>query len=251
MLSKKDAPLAEPIADRLLGEKLKAYDITPKDTTFSYTENFASNVYTYDADNEANNWKQHINIDTQELSGVDGKYCPISVVKAHELGHIMQTLPGTKENDFNATVLAELAPTIELIAMQDEVYKEIHNIPLNEEVIYPTSSDPPLPNLGKIANTFRSIKQRHNLRSYEDVLLTKEASIAINKFTQNIDVPQIIDNIYQDKMIDEFIRESISSSETTKKHKIDATQHSSHKETPSPHNTISKRIIINKKSNNR
>lgn len=209
ILSKEDAPLAEPIADRLLGEKLKAYDITPKDTTFSYSDFFQSVTWTYDIDNQANNWEKHINIDTKQLSGVDGKYCPISVVKAHELGHIMQAMPGHKEKEDNLHNLAELAPTIELIVMQDQIYKEIHNIPLKEEVSYPISKESNLPNLGKIANTFRSIKQRHNLRSYEDVLLTKDAAIAINKFAHNINVDEINNNIKMDKELNEMIEATL------------------------------------------
>ena len=41
-------------------------------------------------------------------------------------------------------------------------------------------------NNGKIANTFREIKEKYNFRSYEDVLLTQEAQKSINMFiTQN------------------------------------------------------------------
>lgn len=241
MLSKKDASSAEKIAERLLGEKLKAYDITPKDTTFSYSDFFQSAVFTNDADNHANNWEQHIIIDTKQLNKEDA-YSPLAVVKAHELGHIMQTMPGTSENDFNATVLAELAPTIELIVMHDQIYKEIHNIPLKEEVSYPTSKENNLPNLGKIANTFRSIKEKHNLRSYEDVLLTKEAAIVINKFTYNIDEKEIMDNIRQDQIITSIILEQERSEpDTINEKSLDThnTEHSNINITP-PNQTDTK-----------
>ena len=218
MLSKEDSNLAEPIATRLLSKKLQSYNITPKDTTFQYMTDFQSVVYTYDDDTRANNWEKQVVIDPTHLNGDNGLYCPLSIIKAHELGHIMQSMPGTKENSFAENSLAELAPTIELIVMQDMVYKEIHNIPLEKEVTYPSSPDTPLPNLGKIANTFRSIKEQHNFKSYEDVLLTKEATLAINRFTQNIDEQEILSNIKKDKELNELIeamaKEEINSIDT-------------------------------------
>ncbi len=211
LLSKEDAALAEPIANRLLEEKLTPYNIAPKDTTFDYCD-FKSAVFTYDADNKANNWNLHLLIEKKQLNGSEDAYCPLAIIKAHELGHIMQKMPGTEEDSFKEGTLAELAPTIELIVMQDIIYKEIHNIPLNQEVNYPQTDKSPLPNLGKIANTFRSIKEKHNLRSYEDVLLTKEASVAINQFTQNLNIKEIMDNIKKDKELDDLIKSEIENS---------------------------------------
>ena len=182
MLDSKDAPQAEKLAEQLLREKLDAYNISSQDTSFCYT-NFKSAVYTNDLDNEWNDWNLQLHISPQQLDSADGKYCPTAIIKAHELGHIMQKMPGAREEK---NELAELAPTIELIVMQDIVYKKINNIPLSEEVKYPESPEAGI-NMGKIANTFRTIKEKNNLRSYEDVLLTPEAGRAINTFeTQNI-----------------------------------------------------------------
>ncbi len=181
MLDVKDAPQAEKIAEQLLADKLNAYHISPQDTSFQYS-NFKSAVFTNDVDNEWNDWKLQLDIVPNELKA-KGRYCPLAVVKAHELGHIMQKLPGEKEN--YGDELVELAPTIELIVMQDIIYKKMNGIPLEQEVKYQMSSETGINN-GKIANTFREIKEKYNLRSYEDVLLTQEAKKSINMFmTQN------------------------------------------------------------------
>ncbi len=182
MLDVKDAPQAEKIAEQLLADKLNAYHISPQDTSFQYS-NFKSAVFTNDADNEWNDWGLQLYIVPNELKETKGRYCPLAVVKAHELGHIMQRLPGEKEN--YGAELVELAPTIELIVMQDIIYKKMNGIPLEQEVKYQMSSETGINN-GKIANTFREIKEKYNLRSYEDVLLTQEAKKSINMFmTQN------------------------------------------------------------------
>ncbi len=181
MLDVKDAPQAEKIAEQLLADKLNAYHISPQDTSFQYS-NFKSAVFTNDVDNEWNDWKLQLDIVPNQLKA-KGRYCPLAVVKAHELGHIMQKLPGEKEN--YGDELVELAPTIELIVMQDIIYKKMNGIPLEQEVKYQMSSETGINNR-KIANTFRKIKEKYNLRSYEDVLLTQEAKKSINMFmTQN------------------------------------------------------------------
>ena len=182
MLDVKDALLAEKYAEQLLADKLNAYHISPQDTTFRYTD-FRSVVSTNDVNNEWNDWELNLDIASNQLDGKDGDYCPLAIVKAHELGHIMQMMPGDKES--SGSELAELAPTIELIVMQDIIYKKIKGIPLEKEVTYPMSSETGINN-GKIANTFREIKEKYNFRSYEDVLLTQEAQKSINMFiTQN------------------------------------------------------------------
>ena len=182
MLNAKDALYAEKLAEQLLADKLNTYHISPQDTTFMYND-FRTAVFTYDTDNEWNDWRLQLNIALNQLDGTNGKYCPVAVIKAHELGHIMQTMPGDKEN--NVAELAELAPTIELIVMQDIIYKKMKGIPLEQEVKYPMSSKTGINN-GKIANTFRVIKEKYGFRSYEDVLLTQEAQKSIKMFmTQN------------------------------------------------------------------
>lgn len=72
--------------------------------------------------------------------------------------------------------------------MQDMIYKKMNNIPLEQEVHYPTTSEKI--NLGRIANTFRAIKEKNNFRSYEDVLLTPEANSCINAFMTASNVQQ-------------------------------------------------------------
>lgn len=182
MIDAKDASQAEKIAEQLLKDKLDAYHITAADTTFQYSNDFRTAVFVNDVDNEWNSWSLSLYVDPGQLNGKDGKYCPLAIQKAHELGHIMQRMPGDKDerND-----LFELAPTIELIVMQDIVYKQMRGIPLEQEVQYPSSSANEV-NMGKVANTFRTIKEKHGLNSYEDVLLTPEAKREINRFmTQN------------------------------------------------------------------
>lgn len=180
MLDVKDAPQAEKIAEQLLREKLEAYRVSAQDTSFIYGD-FKSAVFINDIDNEWNDWSLQLYIDPKQLDGKDGLYCPLAIVKAHELGHIMQRMPGDKAN--YGEKLTELAPTIDMIDMMDKVYKTIHNIPLAEEVNYSAASKEI--NFGKIANTFREIKEKNNLRSYEDVMLTPEAKRAVNMFVTN------------------------------------------------------------------
>ncbi len=197
MINNKDAPEAEKIAEQLLKEKLEAYNIAAQDTSFSYNA-LISAVYLCDLDNEFNNWNLQLSINSNQFDATKGVYCPLAIVKAHELGHIMQIMPGAQK-DYSER-LAELAPTLDMIDMLDKVYKKIHNIPLEEEVDYSFASTKV--DFGKIANTFRNIKKEKNLRSYEDVLLTPEANKAINKFvTQKIAMnnlsKSISDNLMQ------------------------------------------------------
>ncbi len=121
-----------------------------------------------------------------------GKYCPIPVVMAHELGHIMQIMPGEREKPLMSTTsLCELAPTIDLIVMQDAIYKELHSILLEQEVEYPCDVDSPL-KTGKIANGFRAIKEQTGLRSYEDVLLTPAAQALVDELSVGLPREEVI-----------------------------------------------------------
>ena len=89
------------------------------------------------------------------------------------------------EQEFNNTKFAELAPTIDLIVRQDEIYKQIHNIPLNQKVAYPHSVliAGNSVEIGEIANTFRQIKQKYNFDNFEQVLLTKDAEVYVSQLT--------------------------------------------------------------------
>lgn len=172
MIPIKDREQAEKIAKEIYKQKLEEYEVNPESVIFDEDSSLdfqGTATYTYDADDNYNDWTLHVVIYTQQLDGHDeSKYCALFVVKSHELGHVMQTTPGINEllTDKLIGFLTELAPTIETIVLQDEIYKTIHKIPLKEKINYNTKIC-----LGDIANRFRELKQELGCRSFEEVLL--------------------------------------------------------------------------------
>lgn len=178
---------AENICQQLFEKRLQEYDICQQDTGFIYGKGYkkwSSCVHTEFEDTlQKSDWHQGIYIDTTQLRGPE-YFSPIAATKLHELAHVMQSMPGGDAFPFSRKdksvgmydfqYLSELAPMIEEIVIQDQVYKKINHIDLDQEVEY-TPTEKNKINLGKIANDFRNLKEKTGLRSYEDVLLTPEA----------------------------------------------------------------------------
>lgn len=185
MIPKEDREKAESLGYDMLCNELTKYNTTPEEVFGPPSDFFQSVTTCCDIDNPWNDWNLQVNLDKQ-LSQINGKeYAPLGVIALHELGHVRQTMPGKPEQEFNNTELKELAPTIDLIVRQDEIYKQIHNTPLNQKVAYPHSvliAGNSI-EIGEIANTFRQIKQKYNFDNFEQVLLTKDAEVYVSQLT--------------------------------------------------------------------
>lgn len=190
MIPKEDQKKANLIADQMLRDDLKRYHLTPEQV-FSDPIEFRSATTCSECDNPWNDWKVQVILDDSSSRPGQDKFVPFGIVALHELGHVKQTLPGMSEYEFNdnkSKTFAELAPTIDLIVRQDEVYKTIHNIPLTDEVEYARSftiNGQPY-SIGKMANTFRQIKDKYGFDNFEQVLLTKDANIYVNSLVNDV-----------------------------------------------------------------
>jgi len=186
MIPQEDREKANALGDEMLRSELAKYNTTPEEIFSEPVDYFKSVTNCCDIDNPYNDWSLQICLDNQKSQIEGEEYAPLGVVALHELGHVRQTMPGLSEHEFNKKgTLAELAPTIDLIVRQDEIYKKIHNIPLEQKVAYPKQvliADNPF-EIGEIANTFRQIKQKYNFDNFEQVLLTKDAEEYVSKLT--------------------------------------------------------------------
>ncbi|MBP5698057.1 MAG: hypothetical protein J6W96_00840 [Alphaproteobacteria bacterium] len=189
MIPKKDRAAAKKIGEEMLNEELAKYGLKLEELFAEPDSNFQNATYCCNIDNENNDWNLQVILDKNQLNGEDeGQYCPLGVVALHELGHIKQTMPGISKAEFETKIGVELAPTIDLIVRQDEIYKRIHGIDMAQMVNYPQNLvlDGREVSLGAFANRFRQIKERYGYDSYEDVLLTKEAQSYICLLEKNM-----------------------------------------------------------------
>jgi len=138
-------------------------------------------TWTYDIDNDWNDWRVAVDVDPRGISLREGHWkVPASIVTLHELGHVARIRPGDPDsdpsNEAEAAILAELGPVIEQIVLQDEVAKAIHGSPLDSKRTYPCHppappGKPPL-DLGEAANVFRGLIREHG--SPERAVLSPE-----------------------------------------------------------------------------
>ena len=180
MIPKEDKEQADALADEMLKKELDKYNTT-SEAIFD-PPLFANNVtYCYDSDTRYDDWKLRMILNREIPEG----YCPFAIIKLHELGHVRQMIPGISNKLLQKRKFVELAPTIDLIVRQDEIYKTLHNIPLKEEISYPKKIifNNSAINLGEIANTFRKIKATHNFDNFEQVMLTPEVEAYIKSHT--------------------------------------------------------------------
>ena len=180
MIPQKDRQKADLLGDKMLQDELKKYGTTPERTFSKPTDDWRNVTTCCDIDNEWNNWNLQISLDTGLSKETGEKYAPLGVIALHELGHVRQYMPGGSKQEFESRrtkTFAEIAPTIDLIVRQDEIYKKIHNIPLEQEVKYPKSVTiaGKSHSIGQIANHFRQIKEKYGFDNFEQVLLTNEA----------------------------------------------------------------------------
>ena len=134
----------------------------------------AGGMYLLDSDNRLDDWVTAVFI---RRSGVDidefSAHLPSPVIALHELCHVEHILPGepvimaTRSDHpsaFYAHSVLEIPCVIDQIILQDEIYKKVKGIPIQEEVKYKnptrTNKGDGL-NPGLIANTFRNLKNQH------------------------------------------------------------------------------------------
>lgn len=185
MIPPQDRTKADVLGEKMLIDELKKYGTTPQET-FDEQGGFTCCIVVYDVDNQWNDWNVHLLLNNDEWSQENSdKYCPFGVVALHELGHIRQTTPGISQKTLldktENSKFCELAPTIDSIVRQDEIYKNIHNIPMEEEVVYPNkvSIDGKSYNIGAIANYFRQVQKQYGYDNFEQTLLTPEVDTYI------------------------------------------------------------------------
>lgn len=171
-----DKTQVKKLAADMLKEEMSKYSDKLEDL---YEEtNFKSVTYTYDTDNEINNWRMHVNI-AGDLEK-DNCYLPKELVILHELYHVKQAVPGQSENYGDKYV--ELGAVIDNIVKSDEIHKKIHNIPLSETIEYSrnyTAADGRKVNTGELANKFREIMQKNHFQNWEQVFASSEGRALI------------------------------------------------------------------------
>ena len=154
MLSYQDSVLANQISKQLLQKWIKKQNIT--DENLWYLTNVEDDGFA----NAVAYW--HRRGTTVELSlGVDsrgnideGDFSPVGAIIIHELQHIMQKKPASPENPednrksdddvafvsspYDESCISELGPTLYSLAIEDRIYKHIHDIDKNKVLDYGT-----------------------------------------------------------------------------------------------------------------
>lgn len=179
MLSEYEVTQGEKYAVQILDAEMERYGVedrhllyreTDYDTIAYYSPFLSNQVTTMDVDNNINDWHLQLDIDAKGRIIIDGviKHQIKELIILHELYHIKQAMPGRcmdKQRDF----FVELGAILHLIVCSDEVYKKIYGIDLDGTINYGLNFD-----MGRLANTFREVKAKYNLETYEEAMLTTE-----------------------------------------------------------------------------
>ena len=156
-----DTIALEKLNDYLARKKLKPSQVV-------FEDDFVPGVtHTYDIDNEWSDWRLQVVVDPSgAFSERFSAYAPSSVIALHELCHVEHILPGESGHQPTAytSSVDEIPCVIDQIILQDEIYKKVKGISIQEEVKYKnptrTNNGGGL-NAGLIANTFRNLKNQH------------------------------------------------------------------------------------------
>lgn len=122
----------------------------------------SNKMHIYDTENEWNTWTLHAVVEDQ--GGIRGNfYLPKYVVAFHELMHVEETPKGVPES-YEQGELSELLTTVKTILLQDEVYKEIYNIPVETEVDYrrDITWKGRQVAIGGLANFYRNLEEKYD-----------------------------------------------------------------------------------------
>lgn len=123
----------------------------------------------------------------------DNRYHPVGSTILHEMIHVMQKPPASKEqpNDnkkenVNAygngipDYATELGPTLVNLVIDDYIYKKIHNIPLDEVVNYGYRPDF---NIGKLTVWFASKLKKYPNMSVERIILQEDVFNILHQYS--------------------------------------------------------------------
>jgi len=148
-----------------------------------------SSAYIFTDEEKNKTWHIKANIRTKDLVfDHNGKEYYISpyIAGIHELMHVERSKVLMKKPKQPDTRYTETATVINQIIYQDQVYKEIHNIPLDKIVKYPKK----LPSdklggisVGELANVFRKLKKEYG--TIEKALMSEKGKKFVFKYYNN------------------------------------------------------------------
>lgn len=132
-----------------------------------YIPGFADNFNIFDEDSDffPGEWGIAAFVTQLGIWDVGKFYTPEFIVAYHEIMHIEETPKNVKNINHLHT---ELMTRIKTVMLEDEVYKKVHNIGLDEEVNYGkvVSSLGRSISLGKLANFYRNLEAAHGKIGY-------------------------------------------------------------------------------------
>lgn len=136
---------------------------------FSYSGmpgQFSNLIYFLETEDERNTWRVQAVAEGRHSTANErhGCYLPPHIVAYHELMHIEEIAPRTKEIEYKNLLGTELIAQLTTIILLDEVYKKIDKLPEYELVDYKKEMD-----LGRIANFYRIEMQKQDKPLYQIV----------------------------------------------------------------------------------
>lgn len=112
------------------------------------------------------------------------EYTPVGSIIIHELTHLMQKKPASKERPIDnkreniyyygpqmTNYISELGPTLIELVINDYIYKRIHNIPLDTEVDYGYLDSKRNISIGKLCVWFAEKLEKYPNMGIEQILL--------------------------------------------------------------------------------
>lgn len=120
----------------------------------------------YDTENAWNTWCLHARV-AAEPEARNGLYLPMWVTAYHEFMHIEECLEGISAAEFNRRAKhpsSEALTALTTLMLEDEVYKHVKAIPLDQEVTYRrflTSPTGRTVDCGHIAHFYRQLGKQH------------------------------------------------------------------------------------------
>jgi hypothetical protein len=116
-----------------------------------------------DLRNSSNTWRVEAVVETDDQCLVrNGGYVPAAIAKIHELMHV-EEIPKNAPRSFQNETGNEILTALKTLLLEDETYKEINRMPLDQIVDYKQSlhiggRDIPL---GKVANFYRQLEAKY------------------------------------------------------------------------------------------
>jgi hypothetical protein len=184
---------ADEISEELYLEYCRLHGVDPK-KQIDWQSDYIRPAVTYicDVENRHNTWNVHVIANTSGIETEHGgtKYhSPAYLCALHELGHVERMRPHQKERSLTdrETCISEMAQVVNGVIDADYVFKKISGIPLDQEIQYPARLPAGLEsrdiNLGLIANTFRTLRDKYG--TIEAALMSKEGMAFVLRYYSN------------------------------------------------------------------